>query len=73
MESFSAKGRRIELLNKWTIWTVLMPYFMDAFDAYNFLTRFSKKSRKELIDHFNAFYNSTKCKPILDLKFINEC
>ena len=54
----SSLNPKIKLLHKWTIWTVLMPYYCDAFDAFLMLKNFSKSSRKTLINNFNAFYNS---------------
>jgi len=51
-------ARPIKLLHKWPIWTVLMPYLCDAFEAYFLLNQFSKESRKELINNFAPFKNS---------------
>mmetsp|Transcript_39261 Transcript_39261/g.45021 ORF Transcript_39261/g.45021 Transcript_39261/m.45021 type:complete len:96 (-) Transcript_39261:1230-1517(-) len=35
-----------------------MPYYTDALEAYLLLVRFSKASRKEIINNYKAFHNS---------------
>ena len=45
-------------MDKWWFWTVLMPYYTDAYNAYFMLNKFSRVSRKELANNFNAFNNS---------------
>lgn len=51
---------KIDILEKWSLWTVLIPYYGQWHEGYILLSTFNKNSRRNLIKNYKAYLYSMK-------------